>query len=257
MVKTHQKFIALLFFAFQSLSAEQSHYKLYCMYTPHFEKMYAEYFLPSLKDDFEIIVETYPQECPSAAYRTEGWDKTMLNKLKVLKRAVLENWGGKIFFYSDVDIIFLKPILETSLEHLGSLDFVVQQGWPRNKLCAGFFVMRGNERTLQLINAAYDLLEEKVCIDDQVALQKVLDDLSEDSIAWKLLPSEQYPNGRRVLRDPLGHYAKDSEIELPDEIILFHANCCIGLEHKYDFLQRVQHLFGICSMGTSLTYYLY
>lgn len=132
--------------ALLAANVPQSQYKLYCMYTPKFETMYTQYFLPSLKDDFEIITEIYPQTCISATYRTEGWDKTMLDKLKLLQRAIHENWEGDVFFYSDVDIIFLAPILEKTLKHLGDNDFVVQQGWPRNKLCAGFFVMRGNKK---------------------------------------------------------------------------------------------------------------
>lgn len=64
------------------------------------------------------------------------------------------------------------------------------------------------------------------------------------SIAWKFLPSEQYPNGRRVLKQLKGPYCKESELELFQEMLLFHANCCIGLDNKYHFLQRVQQLFS-------------
>jgi len=212
------------------------------MYTPDFEKLFTEFFLPSLKDDFKVVVKEYPQDCASGSFRSEGWDKTMLNKLKLLREAILDNWN-QIFFYSDVDIIFLRSILDTSLEHLGEHDFVVQQGWPRNTLCAGFFVMRGNENNLKLITKAYTLLDAKICIDDQLAIQKVLENSTQNEIAWKLLPADQYPNGRRVLKKSTGHYLPDSEIEISDAIILFHANCCIGLENKYHFLKRVQEEF--------------
>jgi hypothetical protein len=108
-----------------SLNAEASQirYKLYCMYTPFFKQLFHEFFLHSLKDDFELIVQEYPQDCLSGNFRTEGWDKTMLNKLQLLQSAILENWG-KVFFYSDIDIIFLKPILTHSLNLLGNHDFV-------------------------------------------------------------------------------------------------------------------------------------
>jgi hypothetical protein len=221
----------------------QTQYKMYCMYTPKFETMYTQYFLPSLKDDFELVTEVYPQDCETANFHSEGWEKTMLYKLELMIRAIRENLDDQVFFFSDIDIIFFKPILDISLEHLADLDFVVQQGWPRKGLCAGFFVMRGNERTHQLITTAYNLLKEKVCIDDQVAIQKALDDLPKRAIAWKYLPAEQYPNGRRLLKNPKELYTEDSTIELTDAMILFHANCCIGLDNKYHFLQRVQQLF--------------
>jgi hypothetical protein len=213
------------------------------MYTPDFETLYSEYFLPSLKDDFEIELKVFPQDCPTGTFRSEGWDRTMLNKLEVLQKAILENWNDRIFFYSDIDIIFLKPILDISLAHLGDNDFVVQQGWPRNRMCAGFFVMRGNEKTLQLVTTAYILLQNNVYPDDQEALQAILNSGKISNIKWGLLPSEQYPNGRRVLKQSTGHYVKNSEIELPNEMILFHANCCIGLENKYLFLKHVQKAF--------------
>ena len=221
----------------------QDRYKLYCMYTPQFETLFEQYFLPSLKDDFEVDVSVYPQDCPTGRFRSDGWEKTMLYKLEMLERAIIEHWGGKIFFYSDIDIIFLKPILEACLTYLDDNDFVVQEGWPKNNLCAGFFVMRGNEKTLNLITTAHKLLQDKICIDDQVAIQTALNYFRQEKIKWKLLPSNQFPNGRRVLKSNVLLYSEDSEIQLDDSILLFHANCCIGLENKYHFLKRVQELF--------------
>ena len=103
--------------------------------------------------------------------------------------------------------------------------------------------MRGNEKTLKLIMNAYTLLQEKICVDDQVAIQEALNSLEQEEIAWQFLPPEQFPNGRRVLTQTSGHYSEDSEIVLDDAIALFHANCCIGLEKKYHFLRRVQEQF--------------
>ena len=215
--------------------------KLYCLYTPQFQVMYERYFFPSIKDDIEIIAREYRQECSSGTFRSDGWDITMLHKLELLKEAVEDHWNDQVFIYSDVDVIFLKPALEALLTFLGDHDFVVQQGWPQNALCAGFFVMRGNEKTLKLITTAHRLLEEKISVDDQVALRKALKEFKKGEISWRFLPSEQFPNGYRVLKTGAAElYSANSEIVLDDSIILFHANCCIGLENKYDFLMRVQ-----------------
>lgn len=235
-------FLWLTCFSDLLANTEQESYKLYCLYTPHFKDLFENYFLMSIKDPFEIKVNEYPQSCPSGIYRSEGWKDTMLNKLEMLHHAILDNWNNQVFFYSDVDIIFLRPTLQTSLEHLSGNDFAIQQGWPRNGICAGFFIMRGNERTLNLIKRAIELLQTGICIDDQVAMQTALNEYSEE-VAWKFLPSEQYPNGRRVMKQQQGHYHKESEIVLDDSIILFHANCCVGLENKYHFLKHVEELF--------------
>jgi len=235
----------------EKANLSQPHYKLYCLYTPNFRTLYEQYFLPSIKDDFEIIAREYPQDCSSGIYRSEGWEKTMLYKLEMLREAIIENWNNQIFFYSDIDIIFLKPILEIALNHLGDSDFVIQQGWPRRLLCAGFFVMRGNEKTLRLITKAHHLLMKKFCLDDQVALQETLRGFKKGEIAWKFFPSEQFPNGSRVLKPTSEYYLPDSEIVLEDSIILFHANCCLGVENKYHFLTRVQEEYlKMQSLGT-------
>ena len=230
-------------FYFVNAFASQTHYKLYCLYTPLYETLFNDYFLPSLKDDFELIVEVHPQECPSGNFRQEGWDKTMLRKLELLEKAILENWD-QVFFYSDIDIIFLKPILEKSLDHLDNKDFVVQQGWPKNKICAGFFVMRGSNKTLQFIQKAHEILENNLSKSDQDALQMVLDGYKKEEIDWKLLPSEQYPNGGRILQDQENLYLKTSKINLTDSMILFHGNYTIGLENKQHLLKRVQEEFN-------------
>jgi hypothetical protein len=233
----------LSFFYFKHGITNQTQYKLYCLYTPIYESLFNEYFLPNLKDDFELVLEVHPQECASARFLSEGWNHTMLKKLKLMERAILENWG-QVFFHSDIDIIFLKPILQRSLAHLGNRDFVVQQSWPRNKLCAGFFVMRGNEKTLRFVQKAYALLENNLCIHDQAALQIVLADYKDGEIDWKFLPIDEYPTGRRILKDSEVIYSKNSPIELTDSMILFHASCCIGLENKCLFLKQIHEKFN-------------
>jgi hypothetical protein len=229
--------------SFAAACPRQTHYKLYCICTPEFQTLYEEYFLPSFKDDFEIVMKECPQECSSGRFRSDGWEKTMLRKLELLIQAIEENWNDQVFFYSDIDIIFLRPILQTALNHLEDNDFVVQQSWPRNALCAGFFVMKGNEKTLKLITTAHHLLQERICIDDQLAIRAALKECATEELAWKFLPSEQFPNGRRVLTQSKGNYSDDSEIVLDDSIVLFHASCCVGLDNKYRFLTRVQNEF--------------
>lgn len=218
-----------------AMRAEQLRYPLYCMYTPQFESMYRDYFLPSIKDPFDLVTKVYPEECPSGKFQSEGWNLTMLRKLEMLREAILSNWN-QIFFYSDVDIVFIKPVLSVCIQYLGEKDFVVQQGWPRKKICAGFFVMRGNEKTLQLIDLAIDQMVNHGVEDDQTAMQRIL--TQSTVFDWDLLPSDQFPNGRRVTASG-GLFAPGEEILLPDSMLLFHANCCIGLEDKYAFLDQV------------------
>ncbi len=225
--------------------ASEVKYKLYCMYTPIYEEFFKAVFLPSIKDNFSLEVYSYPQDCPSGEFYTPGWSKTTSNKLLMLKEAIIDNWGG-IFFYSDIDIAFMQPILEHSLHYLGLNDFVVQQEWPYKQLCSGFFVMRGNKRTLKLIEKAYYLQSQGYCSDDQTAIQMALKDRLFKGIQWQFLPIEQYPNGQYLL-NPQGResqlYSKGSVVTVNSSMLLFHANWCVGLEQKQDFLERAQKMY--------------
>ncbi len=236
--------IIYLLLLLPALEGQEPRFNLYCFYTPLFQELYESYFLPSLKDDFELVVKKFDQECPSGLFKFPGWEKTMYRKLQMLREAVLDHWGGQVFFYTDIDIIFLKPILNAALDHLGNSDFVIQQAWPSQNICAGFIIMRGNEKTLHLIDMALDLMETDVCSNDQSALQLALKNIPKEELDWTLLPSLAFPNGKRVLKDyQIGSkqlYSMNSEINLDDSILLFHANCCIGLEEKIHFLTRVQ-----------------
>jgi Nucleotide-diphospho-sugar transferase len=236
-------FIFLLCFL-STLIAGEMRCKLYCFYTPQFESLYKEYFLPSLKDDFEVVARQCEQECPSGEFATPGWEKTMYRKLEILRDAVLEHLDGKVFIYSDIDIIFLRPILDTVLKLLGNNDCIVQQGWPSTSLCAGFMIIRGNEKTKNWIDQALALMEQGICPNDQRALRKALEDIPKKELSLNFLPSLQFPNGRRVLKDKsLSLYTNDAEIAIDDSILLFHANCCKGLENKMHFLSRVKELY--------------
>ncbi|HEX2582737.1 MAG TPA: hypothetical protein VHL30_01325, partial [Chlamydiales bacterium] len=83
---------SFIFLLFNSLEAEQNRYRLYCFYTPQFQTLYENHFLPSLKDDFEIVAKQFEQECPSGLFHSAGWNKTMLRKLEMLREAILDHW---------------------------------------------------------------------------------------------------------------------------------------------------------------------
>ena len=53
--------------------------KLYSFYTPSHKKMLDKYFLPSLKDDYEVILEKYDQRCSSGKFMSDGWVDTIFS----------------------------------------------------------------------------------------------------------------------------------------------------------------------------------
>lgn len=229
-----------------AMRSDQS-YKLYLIYTPSHEYMYKTYFLPSIKDDFQLCPHCFEQDCPQGVLNASGFLKTAMHKLETLEKAVLENIDQVVFF-SDVDIIFLKPVIPTVLHYLEEHDLVAQQGWPSEALCSGFIAMRANHTTLKMIQDAMDILVEYGGDGDQSAIRESLK--INTQLKWCLLPPTHFPNGARVMKSmrndsgKIDRFEPGTEIELDEQVLLFHANWCLNIEYKYDFLEAVQSYFN-------------
>ena len=81
--------------------------KFYSFFTKSHLILKDQWFLPSIKDDYEIICEEHEQDCDSGVYMKAGWVEAIKKKVDLIIRAIEENWG-KVFVHSDVDIQFFK-----------------------------------------------------------------------------------------------------------------------------------------------------
>jgi hypothetical protein len=136
-------------FVFLAASATQKKIKLYALYTPSHETLKDKYFLPSIQDDFEVILQFCKQTSPSAVFMSQGWTDTTLAKVELIIRAIEENMGD-IFIFSDVDIQFFAPIQEIILDLMQNKDIIMQRNNPRGDLCTGFFACRASKKTLRI-----------------------------------------------------------------------------------------------------------
>ena len=140
--------------------------KLYSFYTPTHKILKDEHFLPTLQDDYEVIIEFYDEKagCPSGEYGTLGFNQTVLKKADLMIRAIRENWG-KVFVYADVDIQFFSSVEQLILKAVENHDMAFQieklksgsslkdcingdLSQAKNDPNTGFIVCKGNERTL-------------------------------------------------------------------------------------------------------------
>jgi len=101
--------IILIFFLLISSNTKTEKMKLYALYTPSHTVLKNDWFIPSIQDDFDLIIEFHEQTCPSATFMQGGWTKTTIKKVQLIIHAIQENWG-KIFIFSDVDIQFFAHI---------------------------------------------------------------------------------------------------------------------------------------------------
>ncbi len=208
--------------------------KMYTLCTQSHRILHDNYFLPSIKDDFEIIVSSAEQACESASFFKEGWTETMLAKVNVIIRAIKENMG-KIFVFSDVDIQYFKKIEPYIVELIKNKDFIVQRGHPKDLTCAGFFVCRGNNKTLQLWEEIKKMMIKNPSLDDQRPLNTLLQ-TNPFGLRWAVLPTKFYHCGILTSRS----WKPGVILKIPHNIVLHHACFTVGIDNKIALLEYVK-----------------
>jgi len=198
--------------------------KLYTIYTESHKDMYENYFLKTLPNEFEVISNEIPQECPTGEFYEKGWDKTCYRKIELYLKACEENMGG-VFVFSDVDIQFFGKIKDTLLEELGDFDIACQND-TGPYYCSGFFICRGNERTLNMFKEMlknYDK-EDQTTLNNQIHLSKS-----------KFLSHKFFTIGYLLNTAWVGQ-----DFELRSEILMHHSNWVIGIENKTRLMDIVR-----------------
>ena len=226
----------LLFASFSFLfinATETKKIKMYTYCTPSHEILRDNWFLPSIKDDYEIIVKYNAQECAKAEYKEPGWHETMLSRANIILEAIEDNWDD-FFIFSDLDIQFFQPTKDIIMRHIASHDIVFQRIANYPGACPGFFVCRGNDKTRQLwLNVKKRMTQIKG--DDQDSLNHFLLNTN-TGLRWGYFPIEFYHHG---IVNPKTWNPGD-DVYVPDNIVLHHACYTIGIDNKIKLLEKVK-----------------
>jgi len=212
--------------------------RMYALYTPSHQVLKDEFFLPSLQDDFELIIEFCEQTCPSAKFMSEGWTQTTIRKVDLILRAIEENWGS-FFIFSDVDIQFFAPIKKIILDCIRDKDMVIQKNSPSGVLCSGFFVCRANEKTLRLWQDVKKTMMQGGLYSDQNSLNHCIKRSSKKNpydIVWGYLPITFFGAGVLTGRE----WFAGMPLFIPDNIVMHHANWTKGINNKIAQLKYVR-----------------
>lgn len=219
------------------LSADTNAYKIkmYALYTPSHKILVDKFFLPSIKDNFELIIDEFKQLCPTAEFNSKGWNTTMLDKVDVIINAIKENMG-KIFIFSDVDIIFIQPVENEIKKLMQTYEFVIQKSSEKlTNCCTGFFAIIGNEKNLQLWTNIKAFMLKNPKLSEEDALNLFIRTGKLKNLKWSQLPKEYNTGGMfTATRWTPGH-----ELQLPENILLHHANWTVGIENKIKQLEYV------------------
>ncbi|QQR54142.1 hypothetical protein IPH25_04835 [bacterium] len=211
---------------------------LYAIYTPSHEIMLRNYFLPSLKDNFDLHLYQNEQTCRSTAFKDVGWKDTTKQKVKMIIDAIKQQWNG-IFIYSDVDIQFFTPVSAEIKELLTAYDLVIQKDDPTGSICSGFFACRCNEKTLQLWQDVLNTMENKQEYSDQAALNHCLISCKNPyELAWTYLPDTYFGGGTFSGK----RWNPYNSMVIPNNPKMHHANWTVGVNNKIAQLNYVKYL---------------
>jgi len=210
--------------------------KMYTFYTDSHEVLYRDFFLPSVPESFEMVVEHFPQECPSGNFHGDGWMNTMTRKVDYVIRAIEENMNDW-FIHADCDIQFFGDFRSDILNHLDGLDIVAMDD---NMLCAGFFACRGSEKMLNMwqeIRAKLDGFAN-----DQFAFNAALVSTT-PVIRFKTLPRFTYFNYMHTVgNDKIWKSGMPIDISSSNlnRMLVHHANYTIGVDNKIKMMEMIR-----------------
>lgn len=206
--------------------------KLITYYTKTHEHMFNEFLINSLNlhNEFEVISSTGKQHSNDGNYFSEGFNETTKDKiiflLNVLENSVDEN---EFVLFSDVDIIFLKPI-KNYLTQYFEYDIVFQNGF--GGLNTGFFLLKNNNVIKKLLQ---DVIENCYLYDnDQITLNNVIKNHNvKFSMFGDEILSPAHILGPRIWNG--------EDLRIPNNTLVFHACWCEGTDKKIKLLEYVRN----------------
>lgn len=131
-----------------------------------------------------------------------------------------------LLLYCDSDVLMIENP-EWFEKKIGDNDFIFQSD--EETYCMGFFIVRNNERTRNVIKKAIDAM-----VDDSKNYQVVFNEVAKD-IKCTMFDTKDVWNygclGKGIWNG--------EEFEIPNGIKAFHANYTIGIENKVKLLNMV------------------
>jgi hypothetical protein len=172
-------------------------------------------------------------------FKSVGFYNSCLFKTQKIIECLTKLNTNDCLIYLDSDICVKGDIVSIMIEELGHCDAAFQQD-SSNAYCAGMFICRKNEKTLQLFEKILRALivdaeyyQNKEC--DQTALNEML---ATDIINYKALSPRftTYGNIGDGIWDP-----SCAPFELPENLVAFHANFTVGVSNKILLLNTVRY----------------
>lgn len=236
--------------------------KIYCYYTKAYQALVDEWFLPSLKDDYEVVLKVGEYAGRAANFMESDWTLITEKKVDAIIEAVQDNWD-RVFLFSDPDIQFFRKTQKDILPPLRFKDIIFVKNSPDKVLCTGFFACRGNERTLAFWRRVRKSMNpsrsDQICANmllrrdypNRISLitRRIMSffgalyglsawGVNPWKVRWGYLPTIFFGGGTLTSRV----WNPGMSLPVPEDIVIHHANYTIGLDNKIAQLRYVKDL---------------
>lgn len=200
-------------------------------------KIFLKYFLNTFPfdPDVDLVIRHIPQECETAEYESAGFDKSMKRKVEFINDAFAELQDGDILFFTDPDVIFIKPYKDLFINEMGDADIIFQSD--RGTACMGIFSCRVSEKTRFFFKSLYDNLDKFK--HDQDAANYLLKTV-DYKLNVKLFSYKVFNYGFVSYR-----YEGEDIVNFPDDITLLHANYTVGVQKKTKLIKLALEHFKL------------
>lgn len=206
--------------------------KLITYYTETHKDLYENYFVNSLHNihEFEVFKKCGTQHSTDGNYFSNGFNETTKDKilflLETLEQSVNED---EVVLFSDVDVIFFSKI-KSYFKRYQEYDMVFQNGI--GGLNTGFFTIKNSEEVRKLLKNVVSNCH--LFDNDQIALNFLI---KSHNIKFTMFDDEIFS-----VAHTLGPKVwSDEEFILPDNVLVFHACWCAGVNKKKKLLDYVRN----------------
>ena len=211
--------------------------KMYCCYTTSHERLFAEYFLPSLPPGFELETVVLDRLQSSGEFASAGYLECLQEKIRLVTDSLRQH-PGELIVWSDVDIVFFDPAtaddLRQRMESSGSDGLFMREGKTGPTVNGGFYVLRANGRTVAFFEGVSAYLAAHPTQLDQDAINNTLPE-DGSSLRWGHLPP--------------GYYARTHGWPPPRQLVCYHANETTGADNLQQKIRQFADLRWIRRYG--------
>lgn len=218
--------------------------KIFCCCTPPHRVLFENFFRPSLPANFELAAIHLPDIAGSGDFLSHDFLKCVRRKVQLIVQS-LEREDGELIVWSDVDVMFLRPVAEDLRELMArdNLEIAFQrESAGTSEVNTGFFICRANPGTAAFFRLVIDTLERYPAWNEQIAVNHLLRLDPGICPRWGHLPP--------------GYYARTHGWPPPHDLALYHANETPGRNGvarkiiQFKELQRIRR-FGALALAWS------